>query len=74
MMATTSQGLDRYSGSGRRVAIGTRHRLLDLFCGADSKCRVTPPVGSITLHKVTAVMGASDEAVEAWLARPWSQS
>ena len=42
--------------------------------GPDDKCRVTAPVPSITLHKVTAVMGASDEAVKAWLARPWSRS
>lgn len=42
--------------------------------GPDAKCRVTPPVPSIMLHKVTAVMEASDEAVKAWLARPWSRS
>lgn len=42
--------------------------------GPDDKCRVTPPVPSITLHKVTAVMDATDEAVKAWLARPWSRS
>lgn len=42
--------------------------------GPDARCRVTPPVPSITLHKVTAVMGVSDEAVKAWLAQPWSRS
>jgi len=42
--------------------------------GPSAACKVTPPVSSITLHKVTAVMEASDEAVKAWLARPWSRS
>lgn len=42
--------------------------------GPDAKCRVTAPVPSITLYKVTAIMDASEKAVKAWLARPWSRS
>jgi hypothetical protein len=42
--------------------------------GPSARCRVTPPVPSITLHKVTAVMDAADEAVKSWQAIPWSRS
>ena len=42
--------------------------------GPTADCKVTAPVPSVTLHGVTAVMGATDEAVKAWLARPWSRS
>ena len=51
------------------------HGVLGLAAtGPDRNCRVTPPVPSITLHKVTAVMDATEEASQAWTAQPWSQS
>ncbi len=40
--------------------------------GPDSGSRVGPPVPSITLRGVTAVMTMTAEAVAAWQARPWS--
>lgn len=39
--------------------------------GPTSGCKITPAAPSITLHGVTAVMGATDEAVIAWQKRPW---
>lgn len=47
--------------------------VMGLASGGPSKgCRVTAPVPSVTLHKVTAVMDVTDGAVKAWLACPWS--
>lgn len=40
--------------------------------GPTSRCRIGPPVPRITLQDVTAVIDATDEAVRAWQARPWS--
>jgi len=49
------------------------HGVLGLAATGPSKnCRVTPRVPKITLQAVTAVVDASDAAVEAWQARPWS--
>lgn len=42
--------------------------------GPDAACKITPVIPSITLHKVTAVMEATGEAVKAWQHQPWSQS
>lgn len=42
--------------------------------GPDSKCRVSPPVPTVALPKVTAIMEATPEAVTAWQAKPWSRS
>ncbi len=39
--------------------------------GPSAQCKVTPPVPSLTVTEVTAVMEASPEAVKAWEARPW---
>lgn len=41
--------------------------------GPTKNCKITPPVPAITLHKITAVMAASDEAVISWKAQPWSR-
>jgi len=40
--------------------------------GPSKKCRVSPKVPRLTLQAVTAVMDATDDAVKAWQARPWS--
>jgi hypothetical protein len=40
--------------------------------GPTRGCRITPPVPSMTVQAVTAVMEATPEAVKAWAARPWS--
>lgn len=40
--------------------------------GPSRSCRVTPAVPKMTVQDVTAVMDATDEAVKAWAARPWS--
>lgn len=40
--------------------------------GPTSRCRIGPPVPRLTLQDVTAVFDATDEAVKAWQARPWS--
>ena len=40
--------------------------------GPSRACKVTRPVPRITLQDVTAVVGASAEAVELWQRRPWS--
>ena len=40
--------------------------------GPRKDCRIGPAVPAITLHKVTAVIEATPEAVTAWQAKPWS--
>lgn len=40
--------------------------------GPTKGCKVSRPIPHITLQDVTAVMGATDEAVIAWKALPWS--
>jgi hypothetical protein len=40
--------------------------------GPSKSCRVGPPVPRLTLQDVTAVIDTTDEAVERWLAQPWS--
>ena len=40
--------------------------------GPDDRCKVSRPVPSMTVHKVTAVMEATQEAAAAWRTRPWS--
>jgi hypothetical protein len=40
--------------------------------GPSKTCRITPKVPKITLQAVTAVIDATDKAVTAWTARPWS--
>ncbi len=40
--------------------------------GPSKTCRVTPAVPKLTVQAVTAVMDATNEAVKAWAARPWS--
>lgn len=40
--------------------------------GPDRTCRISPAVPKMTLQSVTSVMDATDEAVTAWAARPWS--
>lgn len=39
--------------------------------GPTSGCRISEPAPAITLHGVTAVIEASDTAIEAWKAAPW---
>lgn len=51
---------------------GTRSVLGIAAGGVASGSRVSSAVPSITLRDVTAVMGASPEAVKAWEAEPWS--
>jgi hypothetical protein len=41
--------------------------------GPSRGCRVTPVVPRIVLSGVTAVMDATEGAVVAWRARPWSR-
>lgn len=40
--------------------------------GPSEKCRIGPPVPRLTLQDVTAVIDATGEAAERWLAQPWS--
>ena len=40
--------------------------------GPSKLCKVTRPVPELTVQDVTAVMGATDEAVKLWQGRPWS--
>ena len=40
--------------------------------GPSRSCRVTPAVPKMVIQDVTGVMDATDEAVKAWAARPWS--
>ena len=39
--------------------------------GPTSRCKVTRPVPRMTVHAVTAVFDATEEAVAAWRTRPW---
>lgn len=50
------------------------HGVLGLGATGPSKnCKITPAVPSLSLNKVTAVIGATPEAVTAWQAKPWSR-
>jgi phage-related protein len=40
--------------------------------GPDRRSKVTRPVPELTVTEVTAVVTATQEAVTAWQARPWS--
>jgi hypothetical protein len=40
--------------------------------GPTRSCRITRPAPRTTLHDVTSVMDATDEAVKTWQDRPWS--
>ena len=48
--------------------------VLGLAASGPSKgCKVTPAVPRLSLTGVTAIMDATDAAVEAWKGRPWAR-
>jgi hypothetical protein len=55
-----------YWAAGNRGVLGIASK------GPVAGSRVSPPVRSIGLRNVTAIMDASDEAVAAWEKAPWS--
>jgi len=48
------------------------HGVLGLAAtGPTHDCRIGPPVPRLALNGMTAVMDASDQALDAWKSQPW---